>query len=557
MLLVEVILPTALCFFLLIIFKTNFDLLLRICIVIFSFASIFAITSYMISRTFFRNLLIKTSAISGNELNSIRIKTPTKLLILTLPLFLCSFVLILLISTTTMTIEKGDLLYRFYKQELITYFDNKNLSLDEIKSTFNKLDYKSVNDFALIMDAKTGEILYKSKDLNISDTNFLSNYTLEFYSESNGQCFEYYGQNSQVAMHKIDIIDGSFYIGIHFETFSNTIFIPFFICIAILIIFIIIFISYIGKTISTDITNITNGINSILNLNNIANAKNLPITSNDEFGDLTISYNKIQDLTISHIKQIEYNQDKLMEQERLASLGQLIGGIAHNLKTPIMSISGASRGLEDLIQEYNDSIGDPEVTNEDHHEIAGEMNEWIRKIKTYTEYMSDIITTVKGQVVTLSNTSSDSFTIDELLKSVDILMKHELKNALISLNITKNIPLNMVLHGNINSLVQVINNMISNSIQSYNGRTNENIDLSLDEKNNNLIISIKDYGCGMSKEVQEKLFNEMITTKGKNGTGLGLFMSYSTIKANFNGNITFVSKENKGTTFTITIPITK
>ena len=246
-----------------------------------------------------------------------------------------------------------------------------------------------------------------------------------------------------------------------------------------------------------------------------------------------------------------------MEQERLASLGQLIGGIAHNLKTPIMSISGASRGLEDLIQEYNDSIGDPEVTNEDHHEIAGEMNEWIRKIKTYTEYMSDIITTVKGQVVTLSNTSSDSFTIDELLKSVDILMKHELKNSLISLNITKNIPLNMVLHGNINSLVQVINNMISNSIQSYNGRTNENIDLSLDEKNNNLIISIKDYGCGMSKEVQEKLFNEMITTKGKNGTGLGLFMSYSTIKANFNGNITFVSKENKGTTFTITIPITK
>ena len=557
MLLVEVILPTALCFFLLIIFKTNFDLLLRICIVIFSFASIFAMTSYMISRTFFRNLLIKTSAISGNELNSIRIKTPTKLLILTLPLFLCSFVLILLISTTTMTIEKGDLLYRFYKQELITYFDNKNLSLDEIKSTFNKLDYKSVNDFALIMDAKTGEILYKSKDLNISDTNFLSNYTLEFYSASNGQCFEYYGQNSQVAMHKIDTIDGSFYIGIHFETFSNTIFIPFFICIAILIIFIIVFISYIGKTISADITNITNGINSILNLNNIANAKNLPITSNDEFGDLTISYNKIQDLTISHIKQIEYNQDKLMEQERLASLGQLIGGIAHNLKTPIMSISGASRGLEDLIQEYNDSIGDPEVTNEDHHEIAGEMNEWIRKIKTYTEYMSDIITTVKGQVVTLSNTSSDSFTIDELLKSVDILMKHELKNALISLNITKNIPLNMVLHGNINSLVQVINNMISNSIQSYNGRTNENIDLSLDEKNNNLIISIKDYGCGMSKEVQEKLFNEMITTKGKNGTGLGLFMSYSTIKANFNGNITFVSKENKGTTFTITIPITK
>lgn len=520
MLLVEVLLPTTLCFILLIIFKTNIDLLLRICIVIFSFASIFGITSYMISRAFFRNLLINTSNYSKNDLNTIRISTPLKLLILTLPLFICSFVLILLISTTTMTIEKGNLLYNFYKQELTNSLDEENLSLEDIKNKFNLFEYKSENDFALIMDAKTGELIYKSKDLNIADESFLSNYTLSFYDENNGQCFEYYGQTTQSCMHKVTLNEGVYYIGIHFETSSNTIFLPYFICITILIIFIIIYISYIGKTISNDITNITNGINSILNLNNISNAQNLPITSNDEFGDLTISYNKIQDLTMLHIKQIEYNQDKLMEQERLASLGQLIGGIAHNLKTPIMSISGASIGLEDLIQEYDDSIGDSEVTNEDHHEIVNEMNEWVKKIKTYTEYMSDIITTVKGQVVALSNTSIDSFTIEELLKSIDILMKHELKNALISLNIILEIPDTLSLHGNINSLVQVINNMISNSIQAYNGKSNEKIDLILKKEDTNIIISIKDYASGMSKDVQDKLFNEMITTKGKNGTGL-------------------------------------
>lgn len=109
-------------------------------------------------------------------------------------------------------------------------------------------------------------------------------------------------------------------------------------------------------------------------------------------------------------------------------------------------------------------------------------------------------------------------------------MKHELKNALISLNIISHIPNNLSLNGNINSLVQVINNMISNSIQAYNGKTNEKIDLILKEENNNLIISIKDYASGIPKEIQDKLFNEMVTTKGKNGTGLGLFMSYSTIK---------------------------
>ena len=58
----------------------------------------------------------------------------------------------------------------------------------------------------------------------------------------------------------------------------------------------------------------------------------------------------------------------------------------------------------------------------------------------------------------------------------------------------------------------------------------------------------------MSKEVQEKLFKEMITTKGKNGTGLGLFMSYSNVKAHFNGSITFKSELNNGTTFSVILP---
>ena len=59
----------------------------------------------------------------------------------------------------------------------------------------------------------------------------------------------------------------------------------------------------------------------------------------------------------------------------------------------------------------------------------------------------------------------------------------------------------------------------------------------------------------LSKEVQDKLFKEMVTTKGKNGTGLGLYMSYSNIKAHFNGNITFETVENSGTTFNLIIPI--
>ena len=245
-----------------------------------------------------------------------------------------------------------------------------------------------------------------------------------------------------------------------------------------------------------------------------------------------------------------------MERERLASLGQLIGGISHNLKTPIMSISGAAEGLTDLINEYDASIGDPEVTNEDHHAIANDMREWINKIHSYTSYMSDIITAVKGQAVNLSENENNEFSVDELFKRVNILMKHEISNASLVLNTKQNVPNSVLLHGDVNSLVQVVNNLITNAIQSYNGKKGEEIDLTAQvDKNNNIIISVIDHGCGMPKDVQEKLFKSMITTKGKNGTGLGMFMSYSTIKGHFNGEMTFDSKVGYGTTFKIFIPL--
>ena len=251
---------------------------------------------------------------------------------------------------------------------------------------------------------------------------------------------------------------------------------------------------------------------------------------------------------------IKRNQDIIVERERLATLGQMIGGIAHNLKTPIMSISGATQGIRDLIKEYELSIDNPQVNSEDHHAIAKEMSDWAEKIKSYLEYMSDVITAVKGQAVNLSDEQQDTFTIANLVKHVNILMKHELKNAIVYLNTEVKCDKETKIKGNMNSLVQVIDNMISNAVQAYAGKPDKNIDMTIKKAGNKIVISVKDYGPGLPEKVQEKLFKEMITTKGKNGTGLGLYMSYSNIKAHFNGDITVETKKGEGTTFNIILP---
>ena len=265
----------------------------------------------------------------------------------------------------------------------------------------------------------------------------------------------------------------------------------------------------------------------------------------------------VKDLTQHYqdLKAIQNSQSMLIERERLASLGQMIGGIAHNLKTPIFSISGAAEGIGDLVKEYKESISDPNVTIEDHLEIAHDMEEWVSKIKNYSEYMSDVITAVKGQAITFTEKSDEAFSIGELVKNVSILMKHELQQSLITLNTDIKMDESFEIKGNINSLVQVINNLISNAIQSYEGKPHCVIDFTIFKNENNINFTIQDYGKGINNKIQEKLFKEMITTKGKNGTGLGLFMSASNIKAQFNGNIKFTSTEGKGSTFNIIIPI--
>ncbi len=286
--------------------------------------------------------------------------------------------------------------------------------------------------------------------------------------------------------------------------------------------------------------------NFIIELNNIRD-------NNHKFLGILILFKDITQHVLD-MQALKDNQDILIERERLASLGQLIGGIAHNLKSPIMSISGATEGLIDLIKEYEESIVDKDVTIDDHLAIASNMKDWISKIKSYLEYMSDIITAVKGQAVALSENTVDSFTVEELTKRVDILMKHELKKALITLNLDLKVPTSLMIHGNINGLVQVINNMISNAIQAYKGKEGQTIDLIITQEKNDVIVSVRDYAGGLPKEVQEKLFKEMITTKGKDGTGIGLFMSYSNIRAHFNGDITYSTEEGKGTIFNIILP---
>ncbi len=262
-----------------------------------------------------------------------------------------------------------------------------------------------------------------------------------------------------------------------------------------------------------------------------------------------------------NLRIIREQQQQITEKERLSSLGALIGGISHNLKTPIMSISGSMTALEELSKEYRDSIGNPIVNEDDHCEIANEMLENIDDVKGYLSYINNALTAIKNQVINRDSNNKVSFTLEEAIQSIEFLMKYEVKSNFCNLIIDNKVEKDYIVHGDTGTLVQVINNLIQNSVQAYDKISDEGnydvskrrIEVEITKNDNYIVFKVKDYAKGISKSVREKLFKEMTTTKGKEGSGIGLYLSYSKVRGMLGGDMWFESKEGIGTSFYVKI----
>ena len=529
---------------------SHFNIMIaKIIILLASFSILLGVTTFIFSKNLYDEILTRTY-VEGSNIG-FRVSLRKRMFLLIFPILLASIILTALVGYSGSVIEKEEVLYSAYSQKIKEVFDTENVyTKNEIIENAKKINlYKSEDTVFLISKDKSVDII---NGKSVSD--FIVEYILQISEQNNGRLYDSYGVDNQGVSIKLKTQDGDVYLGILYNIYSKTALEYLLVTAIVLAIVSCMIIGIFGSSITKSLRQIHQGFKNISTKSKKETM--LPVVSNDEIGDLVIAFNDIQKLNNEQIEDIHNKQNMLIERERLASLGQMVGGIAHSLKTPIFSVSGGVTELTDLVKEFDDSIGNPTVNEQDMHEIAKDMNTWLQKIRNQISYMSEVITTVKGQAVSLSGDDTVEFTIKELFGHTPILMKHELQSALVTLNIINKVDDNTILKGNINSLVQVLNNLISNAIQAYKKEPNKSVDLIAEIKNNDILIKVKDYGPGIPENIKEKLFKEMITTKGKEGTGLGIFMSYSMIKAKFNGDMKFETSKN-GTEFIIYLPITK
>jgi signal transduction histidine kinase len=269
----------------------------------------------------------------------------------------------------------------------------------------------------------------------------------------------------------------------------------------------------------------------------------------------------------STVTKLKETQSQLIESEKMASLGMLTAGVAHEINNPINFISSGNQALEMIANDIWDKLNliNILVENNDNSDIKNKLKTILTEIndENYNVIVTDILNNIQmgvNRVVKIveslqsySRKSENTETLVDIEQTFEeslTILNNKFKNRINIIKEFNNTPPFLCA---LNKLEQVLINLLSNSFDAISNEGTVHISTKINSKKT-VEISIKDDGCGIKKEDLNKIFDPFFTTKDPNkGTGLGMYITYGIINQ-LNGNISIDSTINKGTTVTIKLP---
>jgi len=268
----------------------------------------------------------------------------------------------------------------------------------------------------------------------------------------------------------------------------------------------------------------------------------------------------------SALENLKMAQSQLVQSEKMASIGQLVAGIAHEINNPVTFISAGVDSLWTNLEEVRQVLDiyhriTPENSGEklkeieamkeqiDYKQAIREINELIESIRNGTERTTQIVNGLR----TFSRLDEDVLKfadIHEGLESTLILLRNKYKNRIEIVREYGQLPPVECYPGQLN---QVFMNILSNAIDAIEERGT--ITIATEKSNGKITIRIRDNGKGIPENIRAKIFDPFYTTKEVgSGTGLGLSISHGIIEKH-KGNIKVISDVGKGSEFIITVPV--
>ena len=256
----------------------------------------------------------------------------------------------------------------------------------------------------------------------------------------------------------------------------------------------------------------------------------------------------------SSMDSLSHAQEQLVESERMASLGGLVAGIAHDVNTPLgVSVTAASF-LQERLNNLKTDFEDKSLTSKNMSCFIDEAEQTAVLLLSNLERASDLIASFKQVAVDQTSETEREFVLGDYINEIIQSLKPSFKQTEHQINVT--CPDNLVVTCAPGAIAQIVTNMVVNSLMhGFEGKVAGTVTLDVKEDADNVVIRYQDDGRGLSEEELSKLFDAFFTTKrGEGGSGLGTHIMYNLVTQSLHGHIEADSTLGNGLQYTIRFP---
>ena len=277
----------------------------------------------------------------------------------------------------------------------------------------------------------------------------------------------------------------------------------------------------------------------------------------EEVNQRTVALKSANNELIQTLEKLHQFQRQIVENEKMASLGDMVAGVAHEVNTPIGLGITASTMMLDRLAVIDQQFKDKTLKASAMERFINESRENLNIIYRNLDRAAQLISSFKQVAVDQTSEEAREVNVKQLIEETLMSMRPRLKKVTHTINIDCSETLNVMCKAG--PLNQILINLIMNSlIHAFETVENGKIDviarLTDDQK---LKIIYKDNGSGIPTSIKKRIFDPFVTTKrGQGGSGLGMHLVFNLVTQALNGNIKLESEEGNGVEFTLTFPVT-
>ena len=263
------------------------------------------------------------------------------------------------------------------------------------------------------------------------------------------------------------------------------------------------------------------------------------VISNSRTHQLIISQ---RDELSSTLKNLKDTQEKLVESQKMAALGNLVAGIAHEINTPLSVGITASTGIINKVNNLEDLFFSGKLTKSSFENSLNEFRETSNLIYKNLERTSKLVQSFKKVSVDETSDRIREFDIISYINDIVVTLTPELTKKNINVIVTGSKSINTISYPGV--YAQIITNLIINSItHAFKNINNPRITIDISKIDELLTLSYSDNGCGIPSSIIDKIFEPFFTTNKQEGSGLGLHITYNLVVQKLGGSIVCENKD--------------